>query len=176
MPSVPSPIPEALRIMVETAYAAALCYGFISDVRSLKIPNAVCLGVLALFFLNYWLLTPQDGIAQHLIAGGAAFAVTFAIYAAGIMGAGDVKLISALMLWAGSRDGLAFLIVMTFIGGLMAGLLLILQKAMALWPAASRYIKPKRLKTWARLGIFPYGIAICAAGLILMPSFFARPH
>src|SRR5258708_891148 len=97
--------PENLRIIVKIIYAAALCYGCISDIKSLKIPNAVSVVVLALFFLDHWLLVPAEGITNHLVTGGSTLMLGFVLYAAGYMGAGDIKLISALMLWAGPRDG-----------------------------------------------------------------------
>ncbi|MFZ0572412.1 MAG: prepilin peptidase [Rhodomicrobium sp.] len=163
---------ETSQSVIEIIFAAALCYGFYSDVRRLQIPNAVSLIVLALFFFNYWLV-PSGTLTQHLLAGGIAFALTFGLYVASAMGAGDVKLISALMLWGGVKDGPAFLLIMTLIGGLFAGLLLAVRKSMAVWPSIHSYIPSRRLKAWARRGIFPYGVAICIAGLILMPSFFA---
>ncbi len=166
--------PDVLNIIIKAIYAAALCYGCISDIKSLKIPNSVSGVVLVLFFVNYWLMDPQESIKQHIAVGGGAFVLTFALYALGYMGAGDVKLISALMLWAGPKDGLTFLVIMTMVGGLLAALLLIARKSMALWPSTYHYIPSRRLKSWAKLGIFPYGIAICTAGLILMPAFFAR--
>ncbi len=162
-----------LQIVIKIIYAAALCYGCYSDIRRLQIPNAVSLTVLALFFFNYWLLPPSGNLTQHLLAGGIAFALTFGLYLAGAMGAGDVKLISALMLWGGVKDGPAFFLIMTLIGGLFAGLLLALRKSLAVWPSIHRYFPSRRLKAWARRGIFPYGVAICIAGLILIPSFFA---
>ena len=158
---------------LEIALAATLCYGGVSDIRHLRIPNAVSLIAIALFFLHYWLSPAAGGLAPHLWAFGIAFLVTFGLYAAGFMGAGDVKLISALMLWGGVRDGPDFLVVMALIGGLLAGLLLALRKAMAVWPAVKQYIPSRRVKAWARRGIFPYGIAICVAGLLFIPSFFA---
>ena len=99
----------------------------------------------------------------------------FGVFAAGVMGAGDINFISALMLWAGARDAFAFLIIMTFVGGVLAGLLLIARTLMRVWPSVHDYIPSRRLRTWAQRGIFPYGIAICTAGLLLMSAFFA-PH
>ena len=167
------PDTETLQVIIKIIYAAALFYGCYSDIRRLQIPNAVSLVVLALFFFNYWLLQSPGNLMQHLLAAGIAFALTFGLYLAGGMGAGDVKLISALMLWGGATDGPAFLLIMTLIGGLFAGLLLALQKAMAVWPSIHRYFPSRRLKAWARRGIFPYGVAICIAGLLCIPSFFA---
>lgn len=162
----------ALQAATKIAFAAALCYGCASDIRRLRIPNAVSLVVVALFFVNYWLQPAPAGLTQHLWVGGIAFLVTFGLYVAGFIGAGDVKLISALMLWGGVRDGPDFLVVMALIGGLLAGLLLVLRKSMAVWPAVKQYIPSRRVRAWARRGIFPYGIAICVAGLLFIPAFF----
>jgi Flp pilus assembly protein protease CpaA len=76
------------------------------------------------------------------------------------------------MLWAGSRDGLSFLVAMTLIGGALAAFLLIAGRAIMSWPSLRRYIPSRRFKNWAVRGIFPYGIAICSAGLLFMPVFF----
>jgi prepilin peptidase CpaA len=165
---------ENFQIVIKIIYVVALCYGCASDIKSLKIPNAVSVIVLALFLLNYLLFGPADGLARHIIVAASTLLLGFGIFAAGLMGAGDIKLISALMLWAGPQNGFVFLIVMTFVGGLFAGLLLITRTLMAVWPSAQNYIPSRRLRTWAQRGIFPYGIAICTAGLVLMPSFFAR--
>ncbi|MGB9164629.1 MAG: prepilin peptidase [Rhodomicrobium sp.] len=165
---------ENFQIIIKTLYAATLCYGCASDIKRLKIPNAVSVIVLALFLLNYLLFGPTDGLTKHIFVAGSALLLGFGIFAAGLMGAGDIKLISALMLWAGPQNGFVFLIIMTFAGGLFAGLLMITRTSMAVWPSAQNYIPSRRLRTWAQRGIFPYGIAICTAGLLLMPSFFAQ--
>jgi prepilin peptidase CpaA len=165
---------ENLQIIIKIVYAATLCYGCISDIKSLKIPNAVSVIVLALFILNYLLFGAADILTKHVIVACSALLLGFGIFAAGLMGAGDIKLISALMLWAGPQNGFDFLIIMTFAGGLFASLLLITRSSMAIWPSAQNYIPSRRIRAWAQRGIFPYGIAICTAGLVLMPSFFAQ--
>jgi len=164
----------ALQASAKIVLAAALCYGCISDIRRLRIPDSVWLIVIATFFFNYWLRGgAPEGLAPHLWAGAIAFALTYSVYLAGILSGGDVKLISALALWGGLRDGMAFMIVMALIGGLLALLLLALRKSMARWPAIEPYVPSRRLKAWARRRIYPYGIAICLAGLIFIPTFFA---
>ncbi len=131
--------------------------------------------ILALFLLNYLLLAePSYGFKNHIIVAAVALFLSFGVYAAGFMGAGDVKLISVLMAWAGPSGAYAFLLVMTLAGGAFATLLLIVRKSMATWPSVRDYIPSRRIRTWAQRGIFPYGIAICTAGLVLMPSFFAQ--
>src|ERR1700742_5019463 len=92
-----------IHLIIQIIYAATLCYGCISDIRKLKIPNAVSILIFALFFVNCSLLASPDSITNPLFTAGGTFILGFALYAAGIIGAGYVKLISALMLWAGPR-------------------------------------------------------------------------
>ncbi len=166
----------ALHVLIAIPYTAALVYGLHSDIRNFTLPNAVSLALAALFFLHCWLFATSPEIGGHLLTGGCALLAGFAIYAAGVMGAGDVKLIGALMLWAGPRDASAFLMIMTLTGAVAAGLLLLTRTLMAVWPSTARRIPSRRFKNWASRGVFPYGIAICAAGLILTPSFLAPSH
>jgi prepilin peptidase CpaA len=165
----------ALQGAIKVAYALTLCWGGISDVRRLQLPNSVSIAVVILFFLNYALESNPERLTPHLAVAATAFILTLGLYAAGLMGAGDVKLIAALALWGGVKDGITFVLIMTLIGGLLAGALLLLRHVLVLWPAIGRYIPSRRVKAWASRGIFPYGLAICAAGLILLPSFFERP-
>ncbi len=173
LPSVPAGA-TALEAGIEIVLAAMLCYGCVTDIRRLRIPGAVPLTVAALFFLNYWLRAGPDALGPHLWVGGTAFLAGLGLYLAGGFGAGDVKLTGALMLWAGARDGMDFLTVMAFTGGLIAVLLLALRKAMAVWPGIKPYIPSRRVKAWARRRIFPYGVPICVAGLVCIPLFFAH--
>jgi prepilin peptidase CpaA len=164
---------EALSLLIKIAYAAALCYGCLCDIRRLQIPNAVSLTLLALFFVGHWAVGSEPDLVQHLLAAIIVFLTMFGLTLAGVMGGGDAKLIGALMLWGGVKDGPAFLFAMALFGGAFALLLLLTQKAMARWPALHRFIPSRRFKMWAQRGVFPYGIAICLAGLVMMPAFFS---
>ena len=62
---------ENFQIAIKIVYAATLCYGCVSDIKSLRIPNAVSVIVLALFLLNYLLFGPADGLTKHIIVAGA---------------------------------------------------------------------------------------------------------
>jgi prepilin peptidase CpaA len=169
------PHADALTLLVKIAYASALCYGCVCDIRRLQIPNAVSLMLLMLFFFSHWAIGTPPELKQHILAALVVFLAMFGLALAGLIGGGDAKLIGALMLWGGVRDGPPFLIAMAFLGGGLALLLLVTQKALARWPALHRFIPSRRFKMWAQRGIFPYGIAICLAGLLMMPAFFAAP-
>ncbi len=166
----------ALQLFVKAALAATLVYGLICDVRRLQIPNMITLIVMLLFLFDAALrLTPHQ-IALHGATGALAFLAGLALFLFGLMGAGDVKLIAALMLWAGPSNGPAFVISMTLIGGAIAAGLLLVRGILNTWPHAAWLIPSRRIRNWASRGIFPYGLAICTAGLILIPSFFLQAN
>jgi prepilin peptidase CpaA len=162
-----------LQILLKSIYAITLCHALLSDIRHLKIPNHVSLIIIIVFVAHNYLLDDQAKLTRNLGVALFGLLLMLGFYAAKVMGAGDVKLISALLLWAGVRDAPAFLTIMALIGGISAALLLALRKTLIIWPPVSAYVPSRRLKAWASRGIFPYGIAICLAGLAMMPAFFS---
>jgi prepilin peptidase CpaA len=98
---------------------------------------------------------------------GVVFALGFAFFAAGWVGGGDVKLMTATMLWVGSEDASGFVVAMAILGGGLALLLLAIKK----YPDVYRAWAPRswligRLVELAETGRCPYGVAIGIAGLI----------
>lgn len=73
----------------------AICY---FDVRYLRIPNPLVLGALAVFVATGSWGLPLDVFLMRLGYGVAVLAAGFALYqvAAGVVGAGDLKLMAAL--------------------------------------------------------------------------------
>src|ERR1043166_1053662 len=84
------------------AFAAiVMLIAALNDVRTYKISNWLCLALVGLFPL-YVLTAPQEVYwAQHLLVAGAVLMVGFAMFALGLLGAGDVKMLTATALWAG---------------------------------------------------------------------------
>ena len=86
------------------------------------------------------------------------------------MGGGDAKLIAAASLWLGLSGLMSFLVYTAIMGGVLTlGLLALrkgLQPYMVLYPKyfpewTQHLLKPK--------GDLPYGVAICAGGLMALP-------
>jgi prepilin peptidase CpaA len=152
-------------------FAALLLAALLSDLRGFHIPNWVSLGLIAGFF-GYALLTraPVD-VSAHLIAAGVVFAAVFCLYVLGWFGGGDVKLLSAIMLWAGPQHGARFIAGVALAGGAVAILLLVTGKMLKTYPQTARYI-PHRMGQWARLGAFPYSIPIVIGAISLLPGVF----
>ena len=78
------------------AYAAA------NDLLTMLIPNRISLALTAAFALlaATGILSPAE-IGAHLGAGALVLAITFGLFASGVIGGGDAKLAAAAALWLG---------------------------------------------------------------------------
>ena len=140
-------------LCVLLAWAAA------SDMQRYIIPNRICLSLLFLY-PGYALLSlsaSEIGIAAALAA--AVFAVGAGLFAFGIMGGGDVKLLAAVSLWAGGDHFPLFLILTTMAGGFLG----------LSWGPLLRYFFPAIATAKAANGrpAIPYGVAIAVGGFFV---------
>jgi len=94
--------------------------GALGDVRRGRIPNWLTYGgVVAGLTLRGWLdgwAGAKDGLAAILVGGGA----LFLFFAAGGMGAGDVKLMAAVGSWVGLKQTVVVMAATAFAGGIVA--------------------------------------------------------
>lgn len=129
--------------------------GGLWDLRRMRIPNWLN-GALALLFLPVAALTlsPEAALWRLAVAAGV-LAAGYALFAAGRMGGGDVKMLAAAALWVppGQAGAAMFLLSVA----LLAGLALVLG-ARRLAPADTRW---RGLSRHARR--FPMGVSIGAA-------------
>ena len=139
----------------------------------MRIPNWTVLLLIGLF-VPYALTIGWDlPWLHHLGVAAATFAVTLVLYILRWFSAGDVKLLAAVALWAGPTEILPVVFMTTLFGGIIALLILLLRKAPTIM-LFRKVIDPGRLlPRWARHGLVPYGIAISAAALFLIPVRFA---
>jgi len=95
--------------VVLTLFVALLCWAAIEDFKRYRIPNFVSLGLLALYPAYVFLsATPVDWVLS-IALGFVVLAVGFIFFATGVMGAGDVKLMSTTSIWAGLTGYMLFL-------------------------------------------------------------------
>jgi prepilin peptidase CpaA len=139
----------------------AMAVVVISDVRRYLIPNSINLFILGLYpFAAYFL-----GLAwpMALVAMAIAFVIGMGIFALGIMGGGDVKLLIVLVLWTGwSMDTPNFLFLTAIFGAVLVVAVLLARWFVApLWARASKTAELPRILT-AKQPV-PYGVAIAAA-------------
>ncbi len=138
--------------------AALLIAAALRDANTYRIPNVVSFALLALFPV-YVLTSPQDvPWGQHLFTFGLVLACGFVLFAKKYAGAGDIKLLAVMGLWAGPQFLAVFLFVTAVAGGLL-GLAIA-----ALTYRRNHLNGDKKLKTLAKTPI-PYGVAIAIGGL-----------
>lgn len=133
------------------ALAIALLVAAFTDIRSRQISNklnlAIAIGAPVFWWSSGLALWPD--IAMQVGVALIAFAVLSAMFAAGLMGGGDVKLLTALALWVEPYAFVQLCIIMALAGG-------VLTVVMGAWHFLRRQKE--------RLAI-PYGVAIAFGGL-----------
>jgi prepilin peptidase CpaA len=152
----------ALRETAILAFAALLLAAAMWDALSYRIPNLLCLALLALW--PFYISTlPVADLTGALLAAGIVFAFGCLAWFRGWMGGGDVKLTAIVALWAGWPDFLATFFVISIAGGLLALAMKTPARrifGMAATPATD--IAPA-----ITAPVLPYGIAIACCGLFL---------
>lgn len=131
----------------------------IVDLARREIPDTCSVAIIGAALLLV-LAQPQHW-RDALIAASAGIALFGAgavLFAKGIWGGGDVKLIGALGAWIGWSGVPGFLLATAVFGGAVSLLILALRPAQRFvpWLAADRGV--------------PYGVAIAAAGLLAAPA------
>lgn len=152
----------ALRETVVLAFAVLLLAAAVWDALSYRIPNALCLSLLAAYPL-YLGSAPLAALDDGLLAFALVGAVGMIAFLRGWMGGGDVKLLSVVALWSGT----ALLPAVLFITAISGGLLALLMKT-------PLRLLMGQMRTWPDGAVagqgevhLPYGIAIACGGWFL---------
>jgi len=138
------------------------------DLFTMTIPNKISI-VLILMFL---LLAPFSGFgwfefAMHISAGVLFLLIGFALFAFGIVGGGDAKLLAVVGLWLGFEHLYEYSVYAVVIGGVITiGILMMRKMVMPVWMVRQNWFS--RLYH-DQTGV-PYGIALAAAALIIYPQ------
>jgi len=190
---------ESLSLVLVVLFAVTLVYAATTDYRHYLITNTTVIVVaclFALFMATQVVLPPESRVIEapigHMIKGGLlallVFAVAAVLFATGLMGGGDVKLLTVVTLWAGSELVAPFLLVTALAGGVVTIGVMICARlrnggspadAVAFAPVGytgqseiderrgggtSQIINP--LEPTMDLKV-PYGLGICAGGLVV---------
>ena len=149
---------EGISWILLTALAALLVAAAVCDLRQREIPHWIVIPV-ALLAPAFWWSTGLALWPDTAIQVGVAL-VVFALFAfafaRGWMGGGDVKLLSALVLWLPPMAVLALVVIMSFAGGVLT-----------LATVASH-----RIRKLSGAVEVPYGVAIAFAGIWLIGQRF----
>jgi len=144
------------------ALAIALVWAATTDIRSREISNRLNAAIALAAPIFWWAsgLSPWPDVALQLGVALTAFALLAGLFALGLMGGGDVKLLTALALWIEPMAFMQLLIIMALAGGALTIIL-------GGWHVLRRQKE--------RLAI-PYGVAIAFGGLwVLYPRLIAGP-
>jgi prepilin peptidase CpaA len=162
----------ALSELTILALVAALAWGAVSDALWFRIPNAVPLVIAAVYPLYLFAAGKgiDAGLWALLVATGV-FLLGFLLFARGAMGGGDVKLLTALSLWAGPHYFPSLILTIALAGGGLALAILLVGRLPRLAMASAQLRATLRLPP-APSSIkggrtIPYAIAIAAGGLML---------
>ncbi len=146
-----------------------------TDLFDRLILNRVSLLLLALWPAHVLLAPEQVAVWSHLAVGLGVFIVGYVLWLGGTIGGGDVKLLSAVALWAGPEHAPSFLLVTACLGGALAlAYLVFVHSKPILAYAACRLGLPDRVAALAlaengRAPTLPYAVAIAGGGVWLLP-------
>ncbi len=138
------------------------------DLLTMTIPNKISLALVGAFLcLAPFVGFGWEAIGFHAALGVAMLAVTIAMFAMGWIGGGDAKIFAAASLWMGPAHILEFTLIAAVCGGILTLAILSLRNV-PLPAGLTGQAWLKRLHQ-ADKGV-PYGIALCAAALIVYPE------
>jgi prepilin peptidase CpaA len=142
----------------------------ISDFRSMTIPNLYA-GCIVLAFIPAYLADAFTGNGVeffsswkgHLIAAAVMFVITFLLFTARVIGAGDSKLCSAFALWTGLTGLGPYLFYMAILGAVLGiATKLLAHRKLVAEPHEGSWIAKSQA---GEMGV-PYGIAICFGAIV----------
>ena len=139
----------------------------VSDIRHRRIPNWTVLVICGLS-IPWILLGSGPPVLSALAAMLIAFAVTWPLYAFGLFGAGDSKLLMALALLVGLQNLLVFFVAVAIAGGVIAA------ASLAMNPTRALVLFQLRGKGGYGRDV-PYGVAIAIAAIFVIAWPFVRP-
>jgi prepilin peptidase CpaA len=149
---------DVVRWTIAALFAALLAIASVSDIRHRRIPNWTVLAICALWIP--WILAGQvASVPWSITAAIFVFAVGVALYAMGLWGAGDSKLVTAVVLFIGWGRLGEFAFTTAIFGGILALIILLSNPTRVLVMVQMRG-KGEAVST------VPYGVAI-AVGAVL---------
>jgi prepilin peptidase CpaA len=137
--------------LISFALGTALIFVILDDLKNFRIRNEAVIFMAVLFLADAITRGQYHDTLAHLSFGGIMFLLIIAIYALGMMGGGDAKLLAVAFLWLGVGAATIF-----------SALLLIL--TLVYWLGAYARVFPKQIVA-GRMKI-PYGPAIASAWLL----------
>lgn len=149
-------------------FPAAMAFAAAMDMLTMTIPNRVSLLLVGAFFVAaYFAGLPKQQVLEHVGTGALVLVICFALFAFGVFGGGDAKLLAASSLWIGFDHLLSYVVGISLAGAALAILVIY---ARSHFPEGSVNAPRWVLRLQARESGMPYGLAIAAAALWIYPQ------
>ncbi|MDX2204350.1 MAG: prepilin peptidase [Hyphomicrobiaceae bacterium] len=147
---------------------AAVAFAAAMDLFTLTIPNRISLVMLAGFIPAAWYAgLDLWGIVDHVAAGAVVLVIGFGLFARGVFGGGDAKLLAAISLWVGLENLLSYMFWVAMVGGLLAVAFTIGRQ----FPLPRQFLgQPWAHRLHKQGGGIPYGVALAFAALLVYPQ------
>ncbi len=150
--------------LILAVFPAALLVAAANDIYEFTIPNWVSIILVCAYPAAGFAVGAAPGVmADGLMVGVAALAVTFALYAAKIVGGGDAKLVAAAAPWIGA-SALGVFLFNTAICGLALAIVMIMFRKLPFLPVYAQ--APWLIELHQRKKDLPYAVAIAGGGLL----------
>jgi prepilin peptidase CpaA len=154
--------PFAIHLVPVAGFTGLMAVAAFEDLRRLVIPNRLILA-LSVLWPFYLAIAPKLTLASGGLAAACAaavFAVGALLFARGLIGGGDAKLLAVATLWAGPAATPALLVWTGLLGGLLSLVLLTPLRLVLPGPAGATADEAHPIAV-------PYGVAIAAAAIIV---------
>ncbi|MCZ4271727.1 prepilin peptidase [Maritalea porphyrae] len=152
---------SALAVIFPLLMAFSAAY----DLLTMRIPNWISLALLITFCICAVAIgMPLDIMGMHFAVGLGVLVGAFLLFIPGWIGGGDAKLAAAIGLWMGTEFALQFLLIATFLGGVLTIALLLFRAYFpVVWlPKAEWLVRLHNKEVGA-----PYGIALAAGAMFV---------
>lgn len=146
----------------------ALGWAMMRDYQSYVLPNKASLAIIFSFLLYAGLNFTIPVFLSALGIAALCFLMTFGLFMTGQFGAGDVKLLSALALWAGPSLIMPLVMITALAGGFLATFFIIGGHLSRARLCSSNPDSPICHKSVQPVQKLPYGLAIGFAGLYVL--------
>ncbi len=147
-------------------FGALVIWAAHSDIRDFIIPNRIVSGIVLLYPIHASISEVQVNWLADVFAGAAVFFVGAVLFRMKFVGGGDVKLLAAVTIWAGSGLALPMILVTVLAGGFLA----VIAVGNNVWVNRGTGLLTMSSLRRERL---PYGAAIGFGGLFVIVQLLA---
>ncbi len=149
-------------------FPAVMAFAAAMDMLTMTIPNRVSLLLVGAFFAAaFFAGLSMQQVLLHVGTGAFVLVICFTLFALGVFGGGDAKLLAASSLWIGFDHLLSYALGISLAG---AALSILFLTGRSYFPEGSVNAPRWVLRLQSRESGMPYGLAIAAAALWIYPQ------